>query len=137
MKHLLDKYAFPLFISICGVFAPIKGAIITVGVVVVVDLITGILAARKRKEPITSKAYSKTIGKILKYQTALLTGFLIEKFLINGLVPISSIVTTAIGIGEAISLYENLNVLTDNKIFSGLVRKVKVLAELNNKDTLE
>lgn len=134
MKDLFAKYALPTFLSILGVFAPIKGAIITVGIVIAVDLITGILAARKRGEVISSKAYSKTIGKMIKYQTALLTGYLIEKYLIGGLLPISSVVTTAIGIGEAISLYENLNVLTDNKIFGGLVGTLKSLSDVKPKD---
>lgn len=117
----------PTIISVCAVFAPIKGAIITVGVVIIVDLITGIMAARKRGEKITSKAYTKTIAKMAKYQTALLTGYLIEVYLIGGIVPISTIVTSAIGFGEAISLYENLNTITDNKIFSNLVTNLKSL----------
>jgi len=124
MKSLLVKYLQPALISILAVFAPIKGTIITVGVVIIVDLITGILAARKRGEKITSAALRRTVSKALIYQTAVLTGFLVEKFLINDLFPITQVAAGLIGSAESLSIYENLNTLSDNKIFKVLVDKL-------------
>lgn len=130
MKSFL-KTLEPLILSIFGVFAPIKGIIITVGIVIVVDLITGILAARKRGEKITSAAIRRTVSKILIYQTAILTGFLIETYLTQDLVPITKIVASIIGIVEGKSVFENLNAVSDNKLFSEVLKK---LGSINDKE---
>ena len=130
MKSFL-KTLEPLILSIFGVFAPIKGIIITVGIVIVVDLITGILAARKRGEKITSSAIRRTVSKILIYQTAILTGFLIETYLTQDLVPITKIVASIIGIVEGKSVFENLNAVSDNKLFSEVLKK---LGSVNDKE---
>jgi uncharacterized membrane protein len=55
----------------CGVlfsfFLPIKHFLIFTIFVVFADTVTGILAAKKRKEPITSKGLYRTSQKILTY----------------------------------------------------------------------
>ena len=130
MKEFLSHYIQPMIISILAVFAPIKGVIITVGIVIFVDLITGILAARKRGETIKSAAARRTISKALIYQTAVITGFLIEKYLMGGAIPITSIVSGLIGSVEALSIYENLNVLYGRNLFGSLI---KVLGSANDK----
>ena len=60
-----------LFSICCGVlfsfFLPIKHFLIFTIFVVFADTITGILAAKKRKEPITSKGLYRTSQKILTY----------------------------------------------------------------------
>jgi uncharacterized membrane protein len=60
-----------LFSICCGVlfsfFLPIKHFLIFTIFVVFADTVTGILAAKKRKEPITSKGLYRTTQKILTY----------------------------------------------------------------------
>jgi uncharacterized membrane protein len=60
-----------LFSICCGVlfsfFLPIKHFLIFTIFVVFADTVTGILAARKRNEPITSKGLYRTSQKILTY----------------------------------------------------------------------
>jgi len=60
-----------LFSICCGVlfsfFLPIKHFLIFTIFVVFADTVTGILAAKKRKEPITSKGLYRTSQKILTY----------------------------------------------------------------------
>jgi phage-related holin len=130
MKALLDKYLIPTIISAASVFAPIKGVIITVGVVIVVDLITGVLAAKKRGEKITSAGLRRSLSKALIYQTAVLTGFLMEKYLLADIVPITKLVAGAIGAVESISIFENLNTLSGNNLFSKIL---EVLGSVNDK----
>lgn len=130
MKPFL-KSLEPLILSLLGVFAPIKGIIITVGIVIIVDLITGVLAARKRGEAISSAAIRRTVSKLLIYQTAILTGFLIETYLTSDLVPITKIVASIIGIVEGKSVFENLNSISDNKLFSEILNK---LGSVNDKE---
>ena len=60
-----------LFSICCGVlfsfFLPIKHFLIFTIFVVFADTVTGIMAAKKRKEPITSKGLYRTSQKILTY----------------------------------------------------------------------
>lgn len=124
MKSLFVKHAEPLLIAILAVFAPIKAVLLVTGFVIFVDLITGIMAARKRGEKITSAALRRTISKMVIYQTAILSGFLIETYLTGDLAPITKIVASVIGVTEGISIFENLNTLSNNKLFSDLLKKL-------------
>jgi hypothetical protein len=130
MKDVLIKYAQPLLLSALAVIAPIKATLITVGIVICVDFITGLWAARKRGETFNSAAARRTISKAVIYQTAVLTGFLIETFLMGGSIPITSIVSGLIGSVEALSIYENLNTISGKNIFGNLV---KILGSANDK----
>lgn len=130
MKDLANKYLLPSIISAASVFAPIKGIIITVGVVIVVDLVTGVLAAKKRGEKITSAGLRRSLSKALIYQTAILTGFLMEKYLLADIVPITKLVAGAIGMVESVSVFENLNKLSNNNLFSKIL---EVLGSVNDK----
>ncbi len=130
MKDLLDKYLAPSLISAVSVFAPIKGVIITVGIVIVVDLVTGVLAAKKRNEKITSAGLRRSLSKALIYQTAILTGFLMEKYLLGDIIPITKLLAGAIGSVEMLSVVENLNTLSDNNVFK---KVVDLLGSINDK----
>lgn len=130
MKEFIAKHLTPLAVSAVAVFAPIKATIITVGIVIAVDLITGIFAARKRGETITSAALRRSLSKALIYQTAVLTGFLIETYLMGNSIPITNIVGGLIGSVEALSIYENLNTISGTKLFSSLI---SILGSANDK----
>lgn len=108
-------------ISILAIFAPIRAAIITVGVLVFIDLITGIWAAKKRKEPITSKGLRRTISKLVVFEAAILLAFLTEKYLTSELVPMCKIATAFIGLIEYTSVLENLNEINGKPIFKKLI----------------
>lgn len=130
MKDLLEKYLVPTLVSAVSVFAPIKGVIVTVGIVILVDTVTGVLAARKRGEKITSAGLRRSISKALIYQTAILTGFLIEKYLIGDIIPLTKLLAGAIGAVESISIVENLNSLSDNNVFK---KVIELLGSINDK----
>jgi phage-related holin len=129
MKDVLIKYAQPLLLSALAVIAPIKATLITVGIVIGVDFITGILAARKRGETLKSAPARRTISKVLIYHTAILTGFLIETYLMKGAIPITSLVSGLIGSVEALSIYENLNTISGKNVFGSLI---KILGSAND-----
>lgn len=111
-------------ISAVAVFAPIKGLIITTGIVIFADLLIGMIAARKRKEEITSAAIRRTVTKICVYHAAILLGFLIETFMLEGYVPISKIAGGLIGLVESKSIMENLNDIHGSDIFKSLIKKL-------------
>lgn len=111
-------------IAMLAVFAPIQMVIIVTGVLVFADLITGIVAAKKRKEKIDSAGLRRTVTKTAVYLTAICMGFLVEKYMIDEIMPISKIVAGIIGLVELKSLMENLNMIYGSDIFKDIIYKL-------------
>jgi phage-related holin len=103
MREWLIKIA----IAGISVLAPIKAILITVGILIFADLVTGIMAASKRKEDIDSASLRRTVSKIVVYQIAIITGFLIETYLLENAVPVSKLVATVVSMVEFKSILEN------------------------------
>ncbi|NDG25714.1 MAG: hypothetical protein EB120_00880 [Proteobacteria bacterium] len=118
------------FISVLSIFAPIKMVILTVGVLILADLMTGIFAARKRGEKITSAALGRTVVKMCVYQTVILTGYLLQTNLLENMVPVVNIVGSVIGMVEFKSLIENSNTILGMNLFE------EVLAKLGSKNLM-
>jgi hypothetical protein len=104
-----------LFVSIAAL-APIKMILITVGLLVFFDLITGIWAARRKGETLKSAAMRRTISKMLIYQLTVISGFLLEHYLLDGLVPVSKLVGGVIGMVEFKSILENASTIAGEDI---------------------
>ena len=113
-----------LGLSILAVFAPIHGVLIVCGIAIMTDLVTGIIAAKRRGEKINSAGLRRSISKIFVYQFSIIIAFLIEVYLMSGVVPISKIVAGLIGITEATSIFENLKSITGYDIFSAVLQKL-------------
>jgi len=103
---------------------PIKATMMTVGFLIFLDLALGIWAARKRQEKISSAALRRTISKMIIYQLAVISGFLIEQYLLQGSLPIAKVVAGYIGIVELKSVLENSNVILGTDIFRMLIQKL-------------
>ena len=106
MNEVIAKWIMPLMLAMLAPIYPLMGA---VGVLIAADLVTGILAARKRGEAITSRAMSRTITKALVYQLAVISAFALE-----GLVglPVAKLIAAVIGLVEFKSLAENVKAIT-------------------------
>lgn len=111
-------------ISLTAVFAPAKALIVVTGVLIFADLFTGILAARKRGEKIKSAALRRTVTKCFVYESAVLLGFLVEKYMLEGFIPVSKIAAGLISIVEMKSILENLDVINGHPIFTSLIKKL-------------
>lgn len=111
-------------LSVLMVFAPIKTIILAAFVMIMADLITGIIAAKKRGESVTSAGFSRTMVKTMVYQTAIIMGFLTETYLTGGLIPVSKIITSYIGLTEITSIIENLNSISGGSLMKALVDKL-------------
>lgn len=120
MKSFLSN----LLVSAMAALAPIKPVMITVGILIISDLITGIWAARKRKEVITSAALGRTVSKMVVYQTAVITGFLLQRYLLADAMPIVNIVGGIIGMVEFKSFIENANAIVDGDIMKEILKKL-------------
>lgn len=103
-----------------SIFLPIKPLIITVGFLCIADMIVGIWKALKKSEPISSKRMSDTITKLMLYQLAIISGFLIETYVIDAIVPITKTIGTVISIIEFKSIVESIESVTGKKLLSAI-----------------
>lgn len=117
MKNLLVKLA----IAVAAVFAPIKATIITVFCLCIADAILGVMAAKKRKEPITSAALRRTVSKIFIFEAVVMLGFLSEKFLLIDAFPICKLAASAIAVVELKSLLENCDEVMERNLFQDII----------------
>lgn len=107
-----------------ALIAPVKPLLIASLVMVVLDSVSGIMAAKKRGEKITSAGLRRTISKGLVYTVAILAAFVAEKYLLSELLPVSKLAAGAIGLVELKSCLENLNVVAGGNLFSAIVSKL-------------
>lgn len=119
----MTKWLVPLLLSALALLAPIHTLMAAVGVLIAADFITGIMAARRRGEPITSRAMGRTVYKCLGYQLAVISGFALEALIPGGL-PIAKLCAAAIGLSEFKSLGENVRTLTGVDLWA-VVRKAR------------
>jgi hypothetical protein len=116
-----------------SIFLPIKPLIITVGFLCISDMVVGIWKALKKKEPISSKRMSDTITKLMLYQLAIVSGFLIEKYVIEELVPITKTIGTVISIIEFKSIIESIEAVTGTSLWD----KIRVIVGRKSEDVMD
>ena len=90
-------------------FAPIKEVMWSVGAIIIVDLITGIWAAKKSGVKFESYKLRRSITKSAAYLTAIASGFIVQKYMLQDTIPIVHVVSGLIGATELLSIYENLS----------------------------
>jgi len=112
-----------LLLALIAVFAPVKAAVLTAIVLVLADLITGLMAAHKRGDPITSSGIKTTVAKIMLYEVAILLGFLVQHYLTEGILPVCNLITSVIGLTEITSILENLQTINPAVSWTSLVSR--------------
>lgn len=115
------KFLQNLGISLLAVFAPIKAILFVTGFLIFADLLSGTLAAKKRGEKISSAGFRRTVSKILIYNLAVISGFLVETYMVEGLLPISKLIAGVIAMVELKSILENLNSINGTDIFKTIL----------------
>ena len=118
----LSKISY-LLTFIVSFLTPIAPAMMTVGLLVFADTFTGIWAAKHKKQKITSHKLKRTISKVLLYNVSVITGFMIESYMID-FIPFVKIVLGAIATVEFYSLIENVSVVTGNNIAKYIMEKM-------------
>jgi len=113
-----------LALSVIAVFAPAKAMIISSLALVLMDLVTGILAARKQNIPITSAGLRNTVSKLFIYEIAIMLGFLTQHYLMDDVIPCANIIAGMVGITELTSCLENLNTIGGNNILKAIIDKL-------------
>lgn len=120
MKEWLNKVA----LASLAALAPIKMVMITVGVLIMADLVTGIWAALKLGEKVSSAAMRRTISKMFIYQLAVICGFMLETYILDGIVPVAKIAAGVIGMVEFKSILENSNHIVGGDLFKIIIAKL-------------
>lgn len=114
----------PLLASIALVFMPIKATLITVMVLTVADLITGIMASRKEGKKITSSGLKRTIIKTTVYELVVMLGFLTERFMVGDSIPVVKVLAGFIGLTELKSVLENIERISGMPIIKLLIQRL-------------
>ena len=112
-------------ISIClAFFLPISGILLMIGVLIVIDTVTGIKKANKLKEKITSRKLSAIISKLALYEMTVIMFFLIDRFILNDIIltffsvtfMLTKIVALVLASVEVISINENIKVISTKNL---------------------
>lgn len=117
-----------ILLALIILFTPIKAALITVSLLVILDLILGISISLKNGQPVTSRGMKATCIKLGVYELCICLSFLVETFLSGSLVPVSKIATTIIGLTELKSVMENLDLLAGGSLLKSLINAVQAQA---------
>lgn len=122
MEKLL-KWTEAGVISLLAIFAPIHSLLLTTGVMIFADLFTGIIAAYKRGEKITSGGIRRTLTKMFVYEAALMLAFLAEHYM-SDILPFVKMASGMIALVELKSIYENLNSISGGELLKSLIDKL-------------
>jgi phage-related holin len=111
-------------LSIVASLAPAKELFAVALGLIFIDLVTGVLKARKEGKKIHSAGFRRTVSKFCIYMTAIAVGYWIESIMLKGFLPVSNIAAGLISLVEGKSIFENLDVLNGQPIFKSLVKKL-------------
>ena len=114
-----------LLIAFAAFFAPIATLGHVLVLVIIFDFIKGILASKKRKEPILSRKMSRSIYKLLLYSLFLLVLYSLEVVLFGRLVPITKVGFGLILLAETKSGAENMDTIFNTNIFKSIYAMIK------------
>jgi len=120
----MKEFFVKLGIAAVAALAPIHAVLVSVGVLVFVDIVTGVWSAKKQGQAISSARLRDSVTKLLIYQVLIITGFLVETHLIEGLIPIVKIAAGLIVAVEFVSVLENMNKILGNDMFQIIIDKL-------------
>lgn len=124
-----------LLISMALALSPIRAVIHTAFALIIIDLISGIIAARLRGEKIESSKLKQTVLKVFLYEIAIILAFLTEKNLTGDGIPLCKIVSTFVGMTEFTSILENLASINHSRALGALAKAMgKIPTEFVSKD---
>lgn len=132
LVKLQQKYMWhQLFLLFVVFITPIVPAMLVTGFLITVDFLTGIYASMRQKKKITSRRLRDTIDKVFVYNITIIVAFLIEKYMIDGAIPLFRVVLGFISLAEVKSISENFNKITGINLYK------KGIAYLKKKHDIE
>jgi phage-related holin len=120
MKEWITKGLTVIF----AVLAPIKPLIIACGALILADMVTGIIAAKTRKEKLQSAEMRRSLSKMVVYQVAIISAFVLETYMLEGLLPVTKVVGGVIGMVEFKSILENASTIAGKDLVQLVIDKL-------------
>lgn len=120
LERLLDATVA----AMVALFTPLLTIMGSMVFLVLCDLVTGILKAKKQGELITSYGIKRTVAKLGVYLLVILMSHVTELYLTQGTIPVLNVVASIIGITELKSCVENINILTGGGVLDAVVRAI-------------
>ena len=106
-----------------SVLLPIRDFLVITSALVFLDLVTGVLAAKRRDEKIRSRALMCTTVKLLLYYSAILATHGVEVTFAEK-IPLTYITAFTIAVTELKSLLENVDAGTGSRLAKMIVDKL-------------
>lgn len=120
----MKQWIYKALMVVAAILAPIKTLIISCVVIIVADMVTGIMAAKKRGEQIQSAEMRRSLSKLVVYQVAIISAFVLETYMLEGLLPVTKVVGGVIGMVEFKSILENVSVIAGKDIVKMVLDKL-------------
>lgn len=133
----MKEWIYKTMLVAVAALSPIHSVMITVGILISMDLITGLWAAYKKSEIITSAALRRTVSKFVIYQIAVISAFIVQKYMLADLVPASNIVAGVIGMVELKSVLENASKILGGDVFKLILEKLGSQNDSKLKEIIE
>ena len=142
-KLFLSKWIKPLLLSFCVFILPIKALMISIGLFVVADTITGVIRSNKVGIKFSSRRFMAFFNKSAVYQLALICTFYLDKSLLNEItnlfiqIPllVTKLMSLTIVFNEVKSINENLKIAYKIDLFEygkSLFRASKEIKDVYN-----
>lgn len=133
----MKEWIYKTMLVAVAALSPIYSVMITVGILISMDLITGLWAAYKKSEIITSAALRRTVSKFVIYQIAVISAFIVQKYMLADLMPASNIVAGVIGMVELKSVLENASKILGGDVFKLILEKLGSQNDSKLKEIIE
>jgi hypothetical protein len=139
-KAFILSFFKKLFLTVITFLLPIKGIILTVGLMIVADTVTGIFKAKRKGESITSRKLSSLVSKMCLYQSAVVLFYMIETYILSNIislfVDVNLILTKLVAITliliEIKSIDENVKAITGKSFIKKFKLMIMRAKELKN-----
>ncbi|WP_428329055.1 phage holin family protein [Mucilaginibacter sp.] len=106
-----------------------------IGVVIfllIIDMITGVWKALKTGEQVTAKKFGETITKMILYLFGIVCAYVVQHNIAGDVIKVMLIFSTLISVREFKSIVENIEIITDSKIWQFIVNQITNLLPSKN-----
>lgn len=118
------KYLVTIISWIIIYFSPTFPFVLIVGFFVMVDTITGVLAAASRGDVVTSKRFRQVFPKYIVYALAVLVAHVIQKQFLPDFAAMK-LIAGLVAYNELMSIDENIKDITGFSLFKSIIKKLK------------
>lgn len=132
MRKFLTQFAtqIDVFVGfVSGFIVPIQGFLLFTIALVFTDMFTGIRAAKKKEEKITSRGFYRTVEKLTLYVSLILLAHGFDWVFLNGIMeysPVTYAASFAIARTEMKSNAENIKAVTGTDAWPEILEKIKI-----------